>query len=123
MCLQPSSFFNTYTSASNLLFVFTVPGLHNTCHLSISSLSTHLNNNPTFIPASALSKDLWNISTHVIAVFLASLPKPNNSTSSFKLITPLSILPVATVPLPLIEKTSSTGIKKSLSVSLSGIGI
>jgi len=58
VCLQPSSFFNTYTSASNLLFVFTVPGLHNTCHLSISSLSTHLNNNPTFIPASALSKDL-----------------------------------------------------------------
>ena len=45
------------------------------------------------------------------------------SNSSFILRTPLSILPVATVPLPLIENTSSTGIRKGLSLSLTGTGI
>ena len=45
------------------------------------------------------------------------------SISSPTLITPDSTLPVTTVPLPEIEKTSSTGIKKGLSFGLSGCGI
>jgi hypothetical protein len=36
---------------------------------------------------------------------------------------PCSILPVATVPLPEMEKVSSTGIKNDLSVSLLGVGM
>ena len=36
--------------------------------------------------------------------------------------TPLSTLPVTTVPLPDIENTSSTGIRKSPSVARSGCG-
>ena len=45
------------------------------------------------------------------------------STSSLTLIIPLSTLPVATVPRPVIVNTSSIGIKNGLSVSLSGSGI
>ena len=48
---------------------------------------------------------------------------PTISTSSPTLTFPLSILPVATVPLPVIENTSSTAIKNGLSISLSGSGI
>jgi len=48
---------------------------------------------------------------------------PTISTSSPTLTLPLSILPVATVPLPVIEKTSSTAIKNGLSTSLSGSGM
>jgi hypothetical protein len=64
---------------------------------------------------------LWNISTQVTVVFLVSLI-PTISTSSHTLIIHCSILPVTTVPLPLIENTSSIGIKKGLSNGLSGIG-
>ena len=49
--------------------------------------------------------------------------KPIISISSPGLITPCSTLPVTTVPLPEIENTSSTGIKKGLSNSLVGAGI
>ena len=45
------------------------------------------------------------------------------SISSPVLATPVSILPVATVPRPVIEKTSSTGIKKSFSTSRLGSSI
>ena len=45
------------------------------------------------------------------------------SISSPGLTIPCSTLPVTTVPLPEIEKTSSTGIKKGLSNSLVGAGI
>ena len=44
-----------------------------------------------------------------------SAPIPMISTGSPVLITPDSILPVATVPLPVIENTSSIGIKNGLS--------
>jgi hypothetical protein len=66
---------------------------------------------------------LWNISTQVTTVFFASIPRPSISSSSFIFTVPLSILHVETVHLPLIENTSSTGIKKGLSISLVGIGI
>ena len=48
---------------------------------------------------------------------------PTISTSSDTCNTPRSTLPVATVPRPVIEKMSSIGIKKGLSVSRSGLGI
>jgi len=106
-----------------LLWALTVPGLQITCPLSIWSFSTPLRSNPTFIPASAESNCLWNISTPVTTVFFGSAPRPRISTSSFILMIPLSILPVATVPLPLIENTSSTGIKNGFSLSLTGTGM
>ena len=49
--------------------------------------------------------------------------RPTTSTSSPTLILPDSILPVPTVPLPVILKTSSTGIKNGLSIARSGCGI
>ena len=48
---------------------------------------------------------------------------PTISTSSPTVTFPLSIRPVATVPRPVIEKTSSIAIKNGLSTSLSGSGI
>ena len=54
--------------------------------------------------------------------FLVSLI-PTISISSPVFRTPDSTLPVATVPLPDIENTSSTGIRKSLSFGLSGCGM
>ena len=98
------------------------PGLQRTCPLWISSRSTPLNRIPTLSPASPESKSFLNISTPVQTDFLVAVT-PTISTSSPVLITPDSILPVATVPLPEIEKTSSTGIRKGLSISLVGWGI
>ena len=48
---------------------------------------------------------------------------PTISTSSLSLTVPLSTLPVTTVPLPVIVRTSSIGIKNGLSFSLTGSGI
>ena len=107
----------------NLVWALTVPGLANTCPLSISVLWTPLNNAPMLSPASAWSSNFLNISTPVTTIFLGSSESPTTSTSSWTFNIPLSTLPVATVPLPVIENTSSTGIKKSLSTSLSGAGI
>ena len=107
----------------NLVWALTEPGLANTCPLSISSLWTPLNNAPMLSPAWALSNNFLNISTPVTTTFLGSSVKPTISTSSWIFNCPLSTLPVATVPLPVIENTSSTGIKNGLSTSLSGAGI
>ena len=74
-------------------------------------------------PACAWSSNFLNISTPVTINFLGASVRPTRSTSSWTFNIPLSTLPVATVPLPVIENTSSTGIKKSLSISLSGDGI
>jgi len=74
-------------------------------------------------PASPRSKILRNISTPVTTDFKFSAPIPKISTASPELITPVSILPVATVPRPVIENTSSTGIKNALSTSRLGSGI
>ena len=60
-----------------------------------------------------------NISTPVQTDFFVSVI-PMISISSPTLITPCSTLPVTTVPLPDIENTSSTGIKKGLSFGRSG---
>ena len=48
---------------------------------------------------------------------------PTISQTSPILTTPLSILPVTTVPLPSIENISSIGIRNGLSTSLTGIGM
>ena len=49
--------------------------------------------------------------------------KPMISTGSPTLITPVSIRPVSTVPRPVIENTSSTGIRKGFSLSRWGSGM
>ena len=70
--------------------------------------------------ASPLSKILRNISTPVTVDVNFSSPIPRISTGSPVLHTPVSILPVATVPRPVIVNTSSTGIKNGLSTSRGG---
>ncbi len=88
----------------------------------MSSLVIPLNSKPTLSPASAWSSNFLNISTPVTTVDVL-LPIPTISTVSPTLTIPRSTLPVATVPRPVIVNTSSTGIKKGLSTSLSGTGI
>src|SRR6056297_1825570 len=122
VCLPPSSLLSTYTSALNFVCGVILPGFANTCPLSISSLFTPLNRAPMLSPATASSSSLRNISTPVTTVLVVSLI-PTISTSSCGCSVPLSTRPVATVPRPVIENTSSTGIKNGLSVSLSGSGI
>ena len=89
----------------------------------MSVFSIPLKRIPTLSPASPLSNIFLNISTPVIVEESFSAPIPMISTASPVFATPVSILPVATVPLPVIEKTSSIGIKKSLSTSLLGNSI
>ena len=57
----------------------------------------------------------------MVEVFLA--PKPMISTASPTLTLPRSIRPVPTVPRPLIENTSSIGIRNGLSISRTGSGM
>ena len=57
-----------------------------------------------------------------MTVFLSEL-NPISATSSCTLIRPRSIRPVATVPRPVIENTSSTGIRNGLSMSRFGCGM
>ena len=84
-----------------------------------SSFSIPLIKRPALSPASPSLSVFWNISTPVIVVVMSE-PIPISSTSSPTLILPDSILPVPTVPLPVILNTSSTGIKNGLSSALSG---
>jgi len=89
----------------------------------MSFLSIPLNNVPMLSPASAWSNNFLNISTPVTTVFFLSCDNPMISTSSETLTSPLSTLPVATVPRPVIVNTSSTGIKNGWSIGLCGVGI
>ena len=98
------------------------PGTAITCPLSTSSLSIPLKSKPTLSPALPSSRSFLNISTPVQTDLVVSRI-PTISTSSFTFTIPCSILPVTTVPLPVIEKTSSTGIKKGLSTTLTGSSI
>ena len=81
------------------------------------------NNTPTLSPASPKSIVLRNISTPVTTAFCVSGLIPTISTSSPTFTMPRSIRPEATVPRPVIEKTSSIGNNNGLSVSRSGVGI
>ena len=87
------------------------------------SFSMPRSRQPTLSPAWPWSSSLRNISTPVTTVLLGVASKPMISTSSPTLITPRSMRPVATVPRPLIENTSSTAIRKGLSMSRTGSGM
>ena len=97
-------------------------GFANTIPRSIFSRVTPRNKIPTLSPANPSSNVFWNISIPVIVVDLVLLT-PTISTLSPTLIIPRSIRPVATVPRPVIENTSSIAIKNVFSISRSGVGI
>ena len=78
---------------------------------------------PTLSPASPSSSSLRNISTPVQVEVSTFSSRPMISTGSPTLMTPVSIRPVTTVPRPVIENTSSTGIRKGFSFSRSGSGM
>src|SRR5207249_140401 len=131
----PSSFVNTYTSASNPVCGVIDPCFASTIPRSISCFSIPRNNNPTLSPACPSSNNLRNISTPVATPPLSvphpttsppppppSAPTPSPSPSPPTHPSPRSIRPLATVPRPVIENTSSTGIKNGLSTSRCGIG-
>ena len=111
-----------YTSASNTVCGVIVAGAAKTIPRSISSFWIPRNNKPTLSPAKPSSSVFWNISIPVTVVSRVS-PNPTISTLSPTFTVPRSIRPVDTVPRPVIEKASSTAIKKVLSVSRTGVGI
>ncbi len=95
-------------------------GLRDDLPRSTSSFFVPRSRRPTLSPAMPWSRILRNISTEVVTVFWVGR-KPTISTSSPGLMAP-SILPVTMVPRPEMVKTSSTGIRKGLSVSRAGSG-
>ena len=84
--------------------------------------SKPLNNTPALSPATPSSNTFRNISTPVTTNSRVSVI-PTRSTLSPTFTFPRSIRPVATVPRPVIEKTSSTGIKNGRSTSRTGSGM
>ena len=99
-----------------------LPGLHRTMPLSTLARSV-LSLIPTLSPAIPSFSSFLNISTPVTTALTISFFKPTISTSSLLRIVPCSIRPVATVPIPVILKTSSTDNMKSMSILLSGSSI
>ena len=89
---------------------------------SISSRSMPRSRSPTLSPARPSSRIFLNISTPVTTTLRVALT-PTISISSLILTMPRSMRPVATVPRPLIPKTSSTGIRNGLSTARSGVGM
>src|SRR5207248_8382409 len=118
----PSSLVSTYTSLSNCVCGVMLFDFASTIPRSTSCFSTPRNSSPTLSPACPSSNSLRNISTPVTTVFL-SVPKPTISTSSPTFTFPRSIRPVATVPRPVMENTSSTGIRNGFSTSRFGTGM
>src|ERR1035441_9734856 len=90
---------------------------------STSSRLMPRSSRPTLSPAWPSSRILRNISTPVTVVVCAFSLMPMMSTVSPVWIVPRSIRPVTTVPRPVIEKTSSTGIRNGFSISRTGCGI
>src|SRR6202046_2796961 len=90
---------------------------------STSSRLVPRSSRPALSPAWPSSRILWNISTPVTVVLVAFSLIPMISISSPVWITPRSIRPVTTVPRPVIENTSSTGIRNGFSTSRTGSGI
>ena len=99
------------------------PGLASTWPRSISARSMPRSRQPTLSPASPWSSVFWNISTPVQTTVRGASVKPTISTFSPTLTTPRSMRPVTTVPRPLIENTSSTGIRNGLSIGRGGVGM
>ena len=98
------------------------PGLASTWPRSTSSRLVPRNSTPTLSPACPSSSSLRNISTPVQVVFTVAF-SPTISTSSSTFTIPRSMRPVTTVPRPEMENTSSTGIRKGLSISRLGTGM
>jgi hypothetical protein len=73
-------------------------------------------------PACPWSSSLRNISTPVTTVFFVGRI-PTISTSSPTFTIPCSTRPVTTVPRPVIENTSSIGIRNGLSSARTGSGM
>ena len=99
-----------------------LPGLASTIPRSISFFSTPRSSSPTLSPACPSSSSLRNISTPVTTLFFLR-PEPHQRHFLPHLHIPRSIRPVATVPRPVIENTSSTGIRNGLSISRLGCGM
>ena len=74
---------------------------------------------PTLSPAATSSRSLRNISRSVATVLRVSWI-PTISTSHILASLPCSTRPVTTVPRPVIENTSSIGIRNGFSVSRTG---
>ena len=77
---------------------------------------------PMLSPATAESNNLRNISTPVTTTTSRFFSHTNDFDVSPTLISPRSTRPVATVPRPVIVNTSSTGIRKGLSVHVQELG-
>ena len=73
-------------------------------------------------PAWPWSRSLRNISTPVTTVFWVAR-RPTISTSSPTFTWPCSTLPVTTVPRPVMDMTSSIGMRNVLSIGRSGSGM
>jgi hypothetical protein len=97
-------------------------GAASTMPRSISAFSTPRRSTPTLSPARPSSSVLLNISTPVQTVSRVGF-RPTRETLSPILMMPRSTRPVATVPRPLMENTSSTGMRKGLSTSRTGVGM
>ncbi len=111
-----------YTSHSKSVCGVTDFGLQITIPRSMSSFFIPRSSRPTLSPACPWSRILRNISTPVHTVSCVSR-MPTNSTFSPMFTMPRSMRPVATVPRPEIENTSSTGIRNGLSSSRFGSGM
>src|SRR6478609_392376 len=108
-----------YTSQLNLVCGVMLPGFESTCPRSTSSRLVPRSSTPTLSPACPWSSSFRNISTPVHTVFKVGF-NPTISSSSPTFTTPRSTRPVTTVPRPLIENTSSTGIRNGPSTSRIG---
>ena len=74
-------------------------------------------------PACPSSNSFRNISTPVTTDFRVVACIPTISISSPTFTMPRSTRPVTTVPRPVIEKTSSIGIRNGLSTARCGVGM
>ncbi|GIX02559.1 MAG: hypothetical protein KatS3mg112_1496 [Thermogutta sp.] len=104
-----------YTSASNSVCGVMVPGCQDLTALHFVLLDA-AQQATDVVAADPSSASCWNISTPVTVVSAVSR-RPTISTSSPTLIGRCSIRPVATVPRPSIEKTSSIAIRNGLSIA------
>ena len=99
-----------------------VPVFASTIPRSMSSFWIPRRSTPTLSPATLSSSVFWNISRPVTVTSRVS-PRPTISTTSPTFTVPRSTRPVATVPRPVIENTSSIAIRNVFSVSRSGVGM
>mmetsp|Transcript_30872 Transcript_30872/g.41563 ORF Transcript_30872/g.41563 Transcript_30872/m.41563 type:complete len:233 (+) Transcript_30872:44-742(+) len=106
--------------ALNLVCVEVAPGAQMTCPRTMALLSMPRQRRPTVYPAGPSGRSVLNMRMPVTTDFWGFLPRPRISISSPFLTIPCSTRPVATVPRPGMEKTSSTASRKGLSVSRSG---